>query len=273
MTNSSSSTLIIEPLISLRFIFAAMIFLHHCNLFYSGGALGVTFFFILSGFVITLGYEGKILSQKITPFDFLVKRFIRLYPLHILCFGAAIVLSLNSLCLKSVLIAIPNLLLLQSWIPIREIYFSFNSVSWCLSNQMFFYALFPLIVIFFHKTGKRQAFVLFMTMVIAYFSLTLMNIPQKLVHPLFYIFPLSRLLDFVLGIFLYYLYRWLKNKEIEYCFSKLQVNLIELLAISLVSVAIVFAGYVKDVYRYGLYFWIPISVLILYFAYFNRGGG
>jgi peptidoglycan/LPS O-acetylase OafA/YrhL len=54
----------IKPLISLRFVFAVMIFLHHFHVgggaLFPNGSIGVTFFFMLSGFVIALNYEEKI---------------------------------------------------------------------------------------------------------------------------------------------------------------------------------------------------------------------
>ena len=50
----------IKPLTSLRFVFALMIFMHHYSIkkgssevLFPEGFLGVTFFFILSGFILS----------------------------------------------------------------------------------------------------------------------------------------------------------------------------------------------------------------------------
>jgi peptidoglycan/LPS O-acetylase OafA/YrhL len=49
------------------------------------GWLFVDFFFVLSGFVITHAYESKIKDAQSTS-EFLVRRFFRLYPLHLFTF-------------------------------------------------------------------------------------------------------------------------------------------------------------------------------------------
>ena len=53
------------------------------NIFMSNSELAVDFFFVLSGFVISLNYFYKLNDFNIF-FDFIKKRFLRLYPLHFL---------------------------------------------------------------------------------------------------------------------------------------------------------------------------------------------
>lgn len=54
----------IKSLTSLRGIFILFIFFHHClSLYPGGGSMAVTFFFMLGGFAMTLGYKGKIVSK------------------------------------------------------------------------------------------------------------------------------------------------------------------------------------------------------------------
>ena len=57
------------------------------NLFISHGTLMVDFFFVLSGFVISYTYSDRINNYK-NLIQFQYKRFLRLYPLHILTFSA-----------------------------------------------------------------------------------------------------------------------------------------------------------------------------------------
>ena len=47
-----------------------------------GGHLGVYFFFALSGFVISLNYFNRLTNRK-NLVEFQIKRFFRLYPIHI----------------------------------------------------------------------------------------------------------------------------------------------------------------------------------------------
>lgn len=49
----------IDALQSLRGIFAVFIFFHHLDVFPAGGDVGVVFFLMLSGFVMTYGYGGS----------------------------------------------------------------------------------------------------------------------------------------------------------------------------------------------------------------------
>ena len=135
----------IASLQSWRFIFALMIFLHHFpvngkGLFEAGGSCGVSFFLILSGFVMAAGYGDKVLSPSFSFGNYMIKRGARIYPLHLLCFLVALVLAYKNIDGFYLLKLLPNLLLLQSWIPIQGIYFSGNAVSWCLSDLVFFYA-------------------------------------------------------------------------------------------------------------------------------------
>lgn len=69
--------------------------MHQANAFAPHGYLAVDFFFALSGFVIALAYEDKLLrGQKLG--DFIVTRLIRLYPL----FAVGLLLGLGKIMLQ-----------------------------------------------------------------------------------------------------------------------------------------------------------------------------
>lgn len=202
----------IATLQSLRFVFAVMIFLHHFSvdgegLFYPGGSCGVSFFMILSGFVMSVGYGEKTLQAGFYKKEFFIKRLVRLYPLHFLCLLGFIVLRLGNLSDLQVATLLPNAFLLQSWIPVKDFYFSGNAVSWCLSDMMFFYAMFPLLYRGMEKV-KRWFLPVLVLYVIVLFSL-----PDDYCHPLLYISPLFRLLDFVIGMLTYKAYCFLKDRN------------------------------------------------------------
>jgi len=102
----------IRSLTQLRFLFAIVIFLCHytvtfgtqtLTLFEHGGPLGVSFFFILSGFGLVFGYKDKIINNKISLKNFYLKRFFKLYPLPLLsCYKSNSINWLGSEC-RSVL--------------------------------------------------------------------------------------------------------------------------------------------------------------------------
>lgn len=91
----------INSLTSLRLIFAMMVFGAHCYViddffsahFFKEGFVGVSFFFVLSGFVIAYNYQHKLEENKTDRKTFWVARFARVYPLHWLTLFAAAVLG------------------------------------------------------------------------------------------------------------------------------------------------------------------------------------
>lgn len=201
----------ISSLQSWRFIFAIMIFLHHfpvddTGLFKAGGSCGVSFFIVLSGFVMSAGYGNRCRERSFIYLNFLEKRLVRLYPLHLLCLIFFVIIRLLSSHAPEWKTLIPNLLLVQSWIPDSEYYFSRNAVSWCLADMLFFYVSFPLLVRFVFVCKKRLCLFLFGVFLL-YFT-TLHFIREEKVHAFFYIFPLSRLVDFIIGMLLYHIYQY-----------------------------------------------------------------
>jgi len=146
---------LIKPLTSFRFIAAFAVFASHLfylesfndtkwifeNIFYEG-YLGVTFFFILSGFILTYNYYNKFDELNKTKVkSFLKARIARIYPVYVLTFLIAIPLSIVGILkepLTSFFVALINLLMLQSFVPISKVYFSYNAPSWSISNEMFF---------------------------------------------------------------------------------------------------------------------------------------
>ena len=70
----------IQEISSLRFIFIIAIFLHHTIAYTGGGYVGVEFFFVLGGFVMTLGYKDRISGSEFSYKPFLFKRMAKYYP-------------------------------------------------------------------------------------------------------------------------------------------------------------------------------------------------
>lgn len=134
----------ILPLTSLRFFAAAGVLLYHLEGLIgvpaqAGFALGVSFFFVLSGFILTYTYANR---DAFSFRDFMVARFARLWPVHIAAFLLVVVLLGNGDQWDAVAL---NLTLLHSWLPIGRYMFSGNWVSWTISTEMAFYLLFPVL--------------------------------------------------------------------------------------------------------------------------------
>jgi peptidoglycan/LPS O-acetylase OafA/YrhL len=80
-------------------LFVALYHLPEISFYHiSKGFFGVYFFFSLSGFVIALNYFGKIKNFK-SLLNFLKKRFLRLYPLHIFFLFLVILIQISKLYL------------------------------------------------------------------------------------------------------------------------------------------------------------------------------
>lgn len=134
----------IEPLTSLRFFAAAGVVVYHLQSVVgtvpqSGFALGVSFFFVLSGFILTYTYGDK---YRFNFRKFMIARFARLWPVHLATLLLVALLFGESDSWSKLLL---NLFLLHSWLPVSPFVFTYNWVSWSISSEVAFYLLFPLI--------------------------------------------------------------------------------------------------------------------------------
>jgi len=118
------------------------------NLFESGYA-AVGFFFMLSGFVLAYGYNLAVPWSGAERRRFYLARVARIYPVYGLGLLLALpftVAALGHVALKhGYLKAAPFVLaplLLQSWLPRAA--GLWNGPGWSLSDEAFFYAVFPL---------------------------------------------------------------------------------------------------------------------------------
>jgi peptidoglycan/LPS O-acetylase OafA/YrhL len=156
------STRQIGGLTALRFFAAFAILIHHAKgnffppEFLAGLPLdaGVTFFFVLSGFILSHVYSEKGIRGGLSRFY--VARFARLWPAHAFCtlmLLACIPYQRELLeSASNVYTLILNLLMLHAAVPIPDVYFSFNAVSWSISTEIFFYMAFPLLLLWFSST-------------------------------------------------------------------------------------------------------------------------
>lgn len=146
----------IDQLTFTRFIAALSIVIFHygknCFLFnndyvsfiFKQANVAVSYFFILSGFVMIIAYNDK---KNINFFQYVKNRLARIYPIYLL----AIFLILGIKLFKEIIIIdlILNILMLQAWIPGKAL--TINYPGWSLSVELFFYFSFPFLLNFFYK--------------------------------------------------------------------------------------------------------------------------
>jgi len=151
----------LDALTGLRFIAALAVFVHHITGRFGiaevkgpMGNLAVSFFFVLSGFILTYVYHDRLKWGGVRKFYF--TRWARIWPLHMVCLALLLGFAYNLRVFDqeperwSMLVA--NVFLVQSWVPDTGYVFSFNGVSWSISVEMFFYLMFPLFLL----GGQKQ---------------------------------------------------------------------------------------------------------------------
>ncbi len=150
------STQSLDALTGLRFIAAYCVVIHH--IISNTGALApttlplgdgaVSFFFVLSGFILTHVYFHRLENWRDVK-RFWFTRWARIWPLHVVCLllAALILYGPHALWANRFVLGPKGLVngaLLQSWIPNYAWAFSFNGVSWSISDEMCFYFAFPI---------------------------------------------------------------------------------------------------------------------------------
>lgn len=207
----------IDALTSLRFFAAAAIVVCHCPGHFGFPstlgqpfelAQGVSFFFVLSGFILSLVY-GKALSQAPTwsaRLRFIVARFARIWPLHV-CTLVIMAFLLPDKWLASFSPAhlFCSLTLIQSWIPEFATSFAFNGVSWSLSAELFFYLMFPFLILNYKQNCWRNLAFTFAAVIFFAVLANVLKLPELTTygvsyHELMYVSPFTRIFEFALGI-------------------------------------------------------------------------
>ncbi len=150
----------INPLTGLRFVAAATVAIGHAapslrddwlgHLVAQVASIGMTLFFVLSGFVLWFTYADRMLaSPGATLRDFAVARFARLYPMYallVVVITGYLVIRRNQDPTALVFV----LTMTQSWFPVLKGTMLAAAISslehlWSISVELFFYLLFPLV--------------------------------------------------------------------------------------------------------------------------------
>ena len=271
--NYSQKVDIIKGLQFIRLFAFFLIFLSHAiNSLSIIGAAGVSLFIVLSGFLMTYNYLKK--DILINPFLFAIRKLKRLYPLHILMMIVMIVRILFRSFpgfFDLIISIVSNIFLVQAWIPKQKYYYSLNSVSWYLCLCLLFYLVFPFVIKMLRKIENNKilfscfALVFLFELGLSLFS-SIFGSKETTdlfsIHWITYIFPISRLLDFLLGCILGVLVIRRGRKHSKY--SKLlgAVSLIVFLSICLL-IFLKVPFFCQESIKYSLLF-LPISVFIIF---------
>jgi peptidoglycan/LPS O-acetylase OafA/YrhL len=229
----------LRALTSLRFFAALYVVVHHLvniGLLHSQGEnadreatwylawatqghVGVTFFFVLSGFILAWCYhrafsvdDGE--QRSASRRKFWIARFARVWPLHAAMFAVFVPLavldvgaSVGGLATTAWQGAL-NLLLLHAWIPFGGpdgLADTFNAPSWTLSVEALFYLAFPglaALLVQRLRWGTAQLALLGAAAWLALGSLAMALAGSERGEWVLRVFPPARLPDFVIGVVL-----------------------------------------------------------------------
>jgi len=206
----------VAPLTSARFFAALYVILFHTaydsgfaiphwfKTFLTLGGASVSFFFVLSGYILATVYlvkEGPLDKER-----FWTARFARVYPL----FFVILVLDAPQILLdrvvrygwstsiwKTVVNFVLDVFLLQGW---SQAFNAINFPSWSLSDEAFFYAIFPFVGIFIWKMRTRSAAVFAVVLYLATVAFLMLLHREGLRNDFAYNMPLFRSSEFILGI-------------------------------------------------------------------------
>lgn len=148
-------------LTSLRFFAAFYVLVFHYDRFFFPdaprstaillGHTGVTFFFVLSGFILAYTYRSVDLGDRQARARYLWARFARIYPVFLLSlavslpwFAAWVVKTAPPLTYLMASGAVLAPLGLHAWVPGAAC--SLNCASWSISVEAFFYLMFPVLL-------------------------------------------------------------------------------------------------------------------------------
>ena len=259
----------LNSLTGLRFLAALVVFGAHVHVLVKPsplserlllqGRTGVSFFFVLSGFVLAWSW-----NPDRALWDFYRRRFARVYPAH-----AAISAVLAAVALVGGVSVghalVTSTLLVQSWVPRMHVYYGLNGVAWSLSCEAFFYALFPFVmplVLRLEPRGRRALFAALISLVLlAALIATGRTETGSIAYWAVYILPPVRMLEFLVGVLVAVEVR--ENRWPAISLAR---------AGALAAAAYLLAGFVPDSFSYVSVTLLPYAILIGAAATADLGG-
>ena len=254
----------LNSLTSLRLFAAIAVVLTHVGYSFTSPRLlrvserylyvGVEFFFIISGFVLTWTYKRE--SEQTRWSRSLWLRLTKIYPLDLLTMAFALMFLPNLERIPNTFGTFADMTLIQAWFPDITVFFGGNGVAWSLSCELFFYALFPIVILRTGRLGRTASFVVISvivsTMTITPLAALAIGLPKPYFYWMFFIFPPYEFGFFLLGMIM---------AEI---ISKQYITLPRSLnRISAVSIALVIATWTWYSFSTNQYLPAPFADLIL----------
>ena len=202
----------IKTINSWRGLMAVTVMVYHVGIdwVWNIAVTGVTFFFISSAFLLADRHPFERLTTGGYS-RFVFNHAMRLYPLHWLALAVLILLALiytpSEVHWGATML---SALLLQSWSPVHDVHYGLNPVAWYMSALLFCYVAFPLVMHLVGRWRLRYKALLALVLVFLLAAILLpLDIPGR---EAVFVSPMSHLVDVVVGIALFHLFRVLKSR-------------------------------------------------------------
>ncbi|GAA1742468.1 acyltransferase [Microbacterium paludicola] len=189
----------LDSLTGIRAVAALLVFWHHSSSRFEGslssGMVGVSLFYLLSGFVMAwTDRPGE------SAWRYYRKRFARIYPAYLV--ACALVIGWRAVRSGFEFTDLAALTLLQSWVPDPAIYFAAQAIFWSLSCETFFYLAFPMIRLMTRRLKGAGLTLLGVAagVVSTCVAVVGVGLPDDVAQWATGIFPLARIPEFVVGV-------------------------------------------------------------------------
>lgn len=155
VANPSQRGARLDALTGVRIIAALVVVLSHLSApawlplpirtFMMSGYNGVTFFYILSGFVLAWKYHHLAKPTLKSLQGYLAGRVARIYPLYLAALGLGVLVALRNAQAPEPWWLL-HILALQTWSGDNAVAFGLNGPGWSIGLELFLYAWFPLLI-------------------------------------------------------------------------------------------------------------------------------
>lgn len=206
---SSSKPVRLDSLTSLRYFAALGVVITHVDPTFitqqvlehsaSYGYVGVSFFYLLSGFVLTWSCANQRAAQ------FWWYRFSRIWPLMIVLMAITYGFLSSLERVPGVFGYVLQAFLVQGWDPNPNVYAGGDGVVWSLSCEMFFYTMFPLLIVAIRRMRARGLLVTAVATVATMITIPLLvsgHVSKPTYVWLFFYLPGYRIGEFIIGMLL-----------------------------------------------------------------------
>ena len=275
----------LPALTSIRFIAALLIFVFHIHIRWpfdapkfvvniiSQGAVGMSLFFILSGFILTYNYRAILTHNDYC--DYFVRRFARVYPVYFIAALLSVpwLLSIPKInqnvlpesivyVMQLSFIVLSDVSLTQAWFPSLFNYWN-NGLAWSLSVEAFLYLLFPFLLSLLLGLNRKKLLgilgISYILSVMPGLAWYLFDPKPAPAIPIVYALPINRLPEFIVGMIFAILL--IRKKQVA-----VNISVKVLAAVTVVIVYLGLVGAALPLYVTHNFLIVPLFAIIIYWC-------